>query len=156
VVDLDAIRQRAELTEGDHDLHVMALRADVTTLVDELEMARGVLAMWELVASHEEVTTVQRLAAVRALHKPGQSVTTEYCEGCSKRGEDGVWLRLVNYPCPTLRALDDESAKDGACCPPGRHCSQCIESDPDYQKHAEHRTPADGCPYCSESTKDGA
>jgi hypothetical protein len=46
---------------------VLHAHSDVSWLLDELEMARGVLAMWELVARREEVTTVQHLAAIRAL-----------------------------------------------------------------------------------------
>lgn len=59
-------------------------REDVPWLRDELEMARGVLAMWELVASREEVTAVQRLAAVYTLHKPEPWYTTD----CGHEHED--------------------------------------------------------------------
>ncbi|MFD4547226.1 hypothetical protein [Streptomyces sp. NPDC058466] len=51
------------------------------------------------------------VAAVRALHQPMQRGPFTICAHCS--GWDGEWRCLgvvTNYPCPTLRALDDAAA----------------------------------------------
>ena len=91
--------------EGDDEIRhedvefIAHARKDIPALLDELERARSVLAVWELVASREEVTAVQRLAAVRAL-----------CD--SPRA---AWIGdPLHYRSAILRALFGESTKDGA------------------------------------------
>jgi hypothetical protein len=57
-----------------------------------------------------------RLAAamqrVRDLHRPWVTVHGTHCNACSHLGVDGTAMvgRVVDMPCPTLRALDTDSA----------------------------------------------
>jgi hypothetical protein len=76
-------------------------------------------------------------AAVRALHQPMQRGPFTICAHCS--GWDGKWRCLgvvTDYPCPTVRALDGEPAREA-------------QQDPTQDGEAEHTGGnAEDCPAC--------
>ncbi|MFD4569351.1 hypothetical protein ACFWOX_33940 [Streptomyces sp. NPDC058467] len=81
---------------------------DLVTYLTQMRLERGD----QLPAAVPSATTDRTdVAAVRALHQPMQRGPFTICAHCS--GWDGEWRCLgvvTNYPCPTLRALNDAAA----------------------------------------------
>jgi hypothetical protein len=104
---LDNLLDRAtdhQLTHGEVD----RLRAGIAGLRQQLDLILAPIPA--LIAERDHhAAAMQR---VRDLHRPWTTVHGTHCNECSHLGVEGTALvgRVVDMPCPTLRALDGNSA----------------------------------------------